>query len=334
MVQQSSSPLHSFMSELLANRPRIPTLEFVIIDDNARIRKIRHDTLDSSPPLGQRRSNESRWGSASITLGESMTTTAAPMTRRTAVQSRRSTPRRKEGRTKASVDTYLPPLPKRQVSSDNICQMRKRETNTPSSSASSPLNASFFDETSQLKLLRTNSATAKYSKKNHELLRKWIKSITCPIIADSEEEMTAFGAAKTESLCKLMKEVVVLEDNSRLADSPCRLVTGLAESIMKTRALRDATQSAYMSSKKTMEINPTNSSVVALREKAEEADQSDNDTSFLLTSGFALEEEHATIDDDDDAGADDDMNDLPPLDSYDDNKESAVEQVGPSLALI
>merc|ERR1711909_153199 len=103
---------------------------------------------------------------------------------------------------------------------------------------------------------------------------------------------------------------------------------------------------AYMSSKKTLEINPTNSIIVALREKAD-ADQSDKtvkdliwllyDTS-LLTSGFSLEEPATfasrihrlvklglSIDDDDDADADDDMEDLPPLD--DDEGESAMESV-------
>jgi molecular chaperone HtpG len=128
-------------------------------------------------------------------------------------------------------------------------------------------------------------------------------------ILEDEEEKAAFEAAKekSESLCKLMKEV--LDDkvekvvvSNRLADSPCCLVTGEygwsanMERIMKAQALRDPTQSAYMSSKKTMEINPTNPIIVALREKAD-ADQSDKtvkdliwllyDTS-LLTSGFSL----------------------------------------------
>eukprot|EP00980_Cylindrotheca_fusiformis_P001470 scaffold345_cov134-Cylindrotheca_fusiformis.AAC.81 len=181
-------------------------------------------------------------------------------------------------------------------------------------------------------------------------------------INEDEEEKKAFEEAKskTESLCKLMKEV--LEDkvekvvvSNRLADSPCCLVTGEygwsanMERIMKAQALRDATQSAYMASKKTMEVNPTNSIIAALREKAD-ADQSDKtvkdliwllyDTS-LLTSGFSLEEPATfasrihrlvklglSIDDDDDDAGDDDMDDLPPLDGDDDdNEESAMEQV-------
>jgi len=97
-------------------------------------------------------------------------------------------------------------------------------------------------------------------------------------------------------------------------------------------------------------LNPTNSIISALREKAE-ADQSDKtvkdliwlmyDTS-LLTSGFSLDEPatfasriHRLVKlglsiDDDDAGDDDaDMDDLPPLDedNNDDNEESAMEQV-------
>jgi molecular chaperone HtpG len=178
-------------------------------------------------------------------------------------------------------------------------------------------------------------------------------------IDEDEEEKKKFeeAKAKTESLCKLMKEV--LDDkvekvvvSNRLADSPCCLVTGEygwsanMERIMKAQALRDSNQSMYMVSKKTMEVNPTNSIIVALREKAD-ADQTDKtvkdliwllyDTS-LLTSGFSLDEPatfasriHRLVKlglsiDDDDQVEDEDIEELPPLDAEDEG-ESAMEQV-------
>lgn len=176
---------------------------------------------------------------------------------------------------------------------------------------------------------------------------------------ESEDEKKEFEEAKaaTEGLCTLMKEV--LDDkvekvviSNRIVESPCVLVTGEygwsanMERIMKAQALRDSSSGSYMSSKKTMEINPLHAIVKALREKAE-ADKSDKtvkdliwllyDTS-LLTSGFSLDEPTTfanrihrliklglSIDDDDDEMVDD-MDDLPPLEG-EGEEESTMEEV-------
>eukprot|EP01038_Epipyxis_sp_PR26KG_P006982 gene6982-9543_t len=177
-------------------------------------------------------------------------------------------------------------------------------------------------------------------------------------ISETEDEKKSFEElkAKTEGLCKLIKEV--LDDkvekvvvSNRLDTAPCCLVTGEygwsanMERIMKAQALRDASSSAYMMSKKTLEVNPTNPIVVSLREKVS-ADQSDKtvkdviwmlyDTS-LLTSGFSLDEPTTfanrihrliklglSIDEDEGDNAEED---LPALEATDDAPDSTMEEV-------
>jgi molecular chaperone HtpG len=127
--------------------------------------------------------------------------------------------------------------------------------------------------------------------------------------SEEEKKQREENKAAFEKLCKTVKDIlgdkvekVVLTE--RLSTSPCILVTSEhgwsahMEQIMKHQALRDASMSSYMVSKKTMEINPKHGIVKELRRKAD-SDTNDKtvkdlvlllfDTA-LLTSGFNLED--------------------------------------------
>ncbi|VAI86225.1 unnamed protein product [Triticum turgidum subsp. durum] len=192
----------------------------------------------------------------------------------------------------------------------------------------------------------------KKKKKIKEVSHEWNLKLD-----DSEEEKKRKEELKEkfEGLCKVIKEVlgdrvekVIVSD--RVVDSPCCLVTGEygwtanMERIMKAQALRDTSMGGYMSSKKTMEINPENAIMEELRKRAD-ADKNDKSVkdlvmllfeTSLLTSGFSLDDPNTfgtrihrmlklglSIDEDEEAAEAD--TDMPPLEE--DAGESKMEEV-------
>merc|ERR1739838_1294031 len=127
-------------------------------------------------------------------------------------------------------------------------------------------------------------------------------------LSEEEKKKAEEEKASFEDLCKKVKDIlgkkvekVVISD--RMVGSPCSLVTGEfgwsanMERIMKAQALRESSMSSYMAAKKTMELNPTHTIIVALKDKfaADAADSAAKDLVWLLyetsllTSGFTLD---------------------------------------------
>eukprot|EP01123_Difflugia_compressa_P016282 TRINITY_DN99_c0_g1_i2.p1 TRINITY_DN99_c0_g1~~TRINITY_DN99_c0_g1_i2.p1 ORF type:complete len:706 (-),score=196.79 TRINITY_DN99_c0_g1_i2:205-2322(-) len=142
---------------------------------------------------------------------------------------------------------------------------------------------------------------------------KKFKNITkegLDLATDEEEKKKQEELTKAnEQLCTVIKDtlgekVEKVATSQRLSSSPCVIVTGEfgwtanMERIMKAQALRNSGMGSYMTSKKTLEINPTHPIVTELRKKVEK-DKSDKTVkdlvwllyeTALLTSGFNLDE--------------------------------------------
>jgi len=180
-------------------------------------------------------------------------------------------------------------------------------------------------------------------------------------LEETDEEKKSFEEQKAamENLIKAVKEILgdkveKVALSPRIVSSPCVLVTGEhgwsanMERIMKAQALRDSSMSTYMTSKKTLELNPTHSIIKELKKRVD-VDKNDRTVkdlvwliyeTALLGSGFSLDDPTSfatrihrmiklglSIDDDgaEEAAADAPADDLPTLE--DDSNLSKMEEV-------
>jgi len=162
---------------------------------------------------------------------------------------------------------------------------------------------------------------------------------------DDEKKRFQDQEKEYEDFCKHVKDILgekveKVKISNKVVDSPCVLVTGQfgwsanMERIMKAQALRDSSMSAYMASKKTMEVNPDHPIIKSLKAKltSDKNDKTARDLAVLLfetsllSSGFSLEDPsnfakriHRMIkiglSVDDDSTEDSKVDDLPPLES-------------------
>jgi len=178
-------------------------------------------------------------------------------------------------------------------------------------------------------------------------------------LEETEDEKKKFEEQKAqfEPLCKAIKEILgdkveKVAISPRIVSTPCILVTSEfgwsanMERIMKAQALRDNSMSTYMTSKKTLEINPNHSIVAELKKRAD-ADKNDKTVkdlvwlifeTALLNSGFSLEDPTnfanrihrmiklgLSIEEDEAEDTEKVAEDLPPLEE--DKGESKMEEV-------
>ncbi|KAG0214042.1 heat shock protein 90 [Mortierella sp. GBA30] len=176
---------------------------------------------------------------------------------------------------------------------------------------------------------------------------------------DADEKAAREAEVKSyEPLCKQIKEILgdkvekVLISN-RISESPCVLVTGAfgwssnMERIMKAQALRDTSMSAYMASKKSLELNPKNSIIKTLKAKvdADKNDKTVKDLTLLMydvalvVSGFSIEKTDTFADriyrmiklglsiDEEEEEASAAPSDMPPLEAEDVVENTEMEEV-------